>query len=154
MSIMDRFPLPGQTRFFTLRLARGGSRLLVDHIEDLRAAWAAMVADHPTVCGAMVVLPDHLHAVLTLPPGPRAVSVRWAQFRRDFAGRVAPAAPETVWQPEILIEPLPDAAAVNRAMATCWEAPVRLGLAKHPEDWPYSSLHRDLRIAARRRMGV
>ncbi|WP_444452383.1 transposase [Rhodobacter capsulatus] len=76
MSIMDRFPLPGQTRFFTLRLARTGSSLLVDHIKDLRAAWAAMVAEHPTVCVAMVVLPDHLHAVLTLPQGPRAVSAR------------------------------------------------------------------------------
>jgi len=154
MSIMHRFPLPGQTQFFTLRLARAGGSLLVDHIEDLRAAWAAMVAEHPTVCVAMVVLPDHLHAVLTLPQGPRAVSARWSQFRRDFAQRVAPEAPETIWQPEILIQPLRDSAEVNRALAACWEAPVRLGLAKHPEDWPYSSLHRDMRIAARRRVGV
>jgi len=154
MSVMDRFPLPGQTQFFTLRLAQAGSTLLVDRIADLRIAWAAMVAEHPTVCLAMVVLPDHLHAVLTLPPGPRAAANRWQGFRAEFARRVAPKAPEQIWQSDILIQPLRDGVEVNKALAACWNAPVRLGLARVPEDWPYSSLHRDLRVAARRRVGV
>ena len=151
MSIMDRFPLAGQTQFFTLRLAQAGGRLLVEQVGALRLAWAAMAARYPTYCLAVVVLPDHLHAVLTLPPGPRAASTRWAQLRRDFAVQVAPEAPASLWQPKIFKEPLHDAAAVERAVSTCWNAPVRLGLARHPEDWPYSSLHRDLRAAARRR---
>lgn len=148
---MDRFPLPGQTQFFTLRLAQAGSPLLVDRIADLRGAWARMVAELPTVCGAMVVLPDHLHAVLTLPPGPRAASNRWHRLRSLFAQAVRPDAPESLWLPEILTQTLRDGAEVNRALAACWQDPVHHGLVRHPEDWPYSSLHRDLRIAARRR---
>ncbi len=151
---MDRFPLPGQTQFFTLRLAQAGGRLLVEQVAALRLAWVAMAARHPTRCLALVVLPDHLHAVLTLPPGPRAATTRWAHLRRDFAARVAPEAPDSIWQPGISKEPLRDAAEVNRAVAACWNAPVRLGLARHPEDWPYSSLHRDMRAAARRAAGA
>ena len=145
-----RFPLPGQTQFFTLRLAQAGGRLLIEQVAALRLAWAAMAARYPTRCLALVVLPDHLHAVLTLPPEPRAATTRWAKLRGDFAARVAPEAPDSIWQAGIAKEPLHDAAEVNRAVAACWNAPVRLGLARHPEDWPYSSLHRDMRIAAQR----
>jgi putative transposase len=152
MSVMDRFPVPGQTQFFTLRTAQAGGSLLVERITALRAAWAAMVAEQPTICLAMVVLPDHLHAVLRLPPGSKAAAIRWARFRSGFAQAVAPEAPERVWQPDILVQPLRDAGEVNRALAACWDAPVRLGLARSPEDWPYCSLHRDLRQAARRRV--
>ncbi|WP_394328599.1 REP-associated tyrosine transposase [Rhodobacter xanthinilyticus] len=151
MVALSRIPLPGQTRFFTLRLARGETDLLIREIETLRLAWRATVAAHATRCEAMVVLPDHLHAVLTLPPGPREALTRWRCFRDAFARTVRPDAPQTVWEPEILAQDLRDEAEVNRHLALCWQDPVRHGLVRTPEDWPYSSLHRDLRNAARRR---
>ena len=148
---MNRLRLPGQTRFFTLHLAAGQGDLLTARIADLRAAWRLTVAELPTRCEAMVVLPDHLHAVLTLPPGPREALTRWRCFRDAFARTVRPDAPQTVWEPEILAQDLRDEAEVNRHLALCWQDPVRHGLVRTPEDWPYSSLHRDLRNAARRR---
>lgn len=151
MTLFNRIRIPGQTQFFSLRLAQPGSDRLITEIEALRAAWRATVAEYATVCEAMVVLPDHLHAVLTLPPGPRAASQRWQCFRMNFARAVAPEAPETVWEPEILTQPLRDEEDVNRHLALCWHDPVRHGLVSRPEDWPYSSLHRDMRVAARRR---
>jgi putative transposase len=30
-------------------------------------------------------------------------------------------------------------------VAFCWTNPVRHGLVKRPEDWPHSSIHRDIR---------
>ena len=28
----------------------------------------------------------------------------------------------------------------------CWDNPVKHGLAERPEGWPYSSVHRDIRL--------
>ena len=147
---MNRLRLPGQTRFFTLHLAAGQGDLLTARIADLREAWRLTVAELPTRCEAMVVLPDHLHAVLTLPPGAQPATARWRRFRTGFAEALG-RAPEEIWAPEILTQPLETEAEINRALALCWHDPVHHGLAPRPEDWPYSSLHRDMRQAARRR---
>ncbi|GGO50549.1 hypothetical protein SAMN05444398_101974 [Roseovarius pacificus] len=60
--------VPGATVFFTVTLAERGTSLLVDQVEVLRQAVCATRLDHPFYIDAWVVLPDHLHAVWTLPP--------------------------------------------------------------------------------------
>ena len=61
--------VPGGCWFFTVNLLERRRTLLVDHIETLRDA-VARARDHtPFEIDALVVLPDHLHAVWTLPPG-------------------------------------------------------------------------------------
>ena len=57
---------------------------MTDNIEVLRAAYRATVADHPVRCDAMVVLPDHLHAVMTLPDGDADYSGRWRAIKSGF----------------------------------------------------------------------
>ena len=64
--------IPGACYFFTVALADRESRLLVDQIDALRLAYARTVEDLHVFCDAMVVLPDHVHAVWTLPPGDAA----------------------------------------------------------------------------------
>ena len=54
--------------FFTVNLAERKRTLLVDHIDDLRNAVRKVLTDHPFRIDAMVVLPDHLHALWTMPP--------------------------------------------------------------------------------------
>ena len=61
--------VPGGCFFFTVNLLERQQTLLVDHIAGLRASVAATRQGHPFVIDAFVVLPDHLHAVWTLPPG-------------------------------------------------------------------------------------
>ncbi|WP_341503441.1 hypothetical protein [Gallaecimonas sp. GXIMD4217] len=62
-----RSRLAGGTFFFTVNLADRSQTLLGDHIKALRSAFARVKRRHPFHVDAMVVLPDHLHAVWTLP---------------------------------------------------------------------------------------
>jgi putative transposase len=54
-----RFRVPGGTYFF--------SDLLVRHIDVLRWAVRRTRRERPFVIDAWVVLPDHMHCVITLP---------------------------------------------------------------------------------------
>ncbi len=57
----------GASVFFTVNLATRGGELLVDHIDLLREAVVVTKARRPFEIDAWVVLPDHMHAVWTLP---------------------------------------------------------------------------------------
>jgi len=59
--------------------------LLVDHITALREAVAATRRTHGFEICAFVVLPDHLQAVLKLPPGDSDFSTRWRLIKSRFA---------------------------------------------------------------------
>lgn len=81
MSRYRRMYVPGGTYFFTVNLAQRGGDLLLREIDLLRSTHASVVKEHPIQCDAMVVLPDHLHAVWTLPPGDADFSVRWKKIK-------------------------------------------------------------------------
>ena len=55
--------------FFTVNLAERHLHLLTEHIDKLRTAFRETRRHHPFTIDAMVVLPDHLHTVWTLPDG-------------------------------------------------------------------------------------
>ena len=57
----------GATIFFTVNLASRGSDLLVREIVALRTAFHRTLLDRPWCFDAIVVMPDHLHAVVSLP---------------------------------------------------------------------------------------
>ena|ERR1700757_1106483 len=57
----------GGTYFFTLNLADRSSHLLVERVDELRAAVRLVKLRHPFEVVGWVVLPDHLHALWTLP---------------------------------------------------------------------------------------
>jgi putative transposase len=59
--------VPGGTFFFTVTLADRRSAMLVDRVGLLRAAFRSARESKPFAVDAIVVLPDHLHAILTLP---------------------------------------------------------------------------------------
>ena len=61
--------IAGGSFFFTVNLAERRLRLLTEHIDELRAAVRQTRQHRPFTIDAMVVLPDHLHAVWTLPEG-------------------------------------------------------------------------------------
>jgi putative transposase len=58
-----RADVTGGTYFFTINLAERNRTLLVDHVDVLRAVMQKVKAKHPFRIDAMVILPDHLHAV-------------------------------------------------------------------------------------------
>lgn len=75
----------GGSYFFTVNLADRRSRLLTDNIELLRAAFRNVRQRHPFAIDAIVVLPDHLHAIWTLPEGDADFSLRGALIKAGFS---------------------------------------------------------------------
>jgi putative transposase len=69
MSNYRRALVPGGCFFFTVNLLERRQTPLVDQIAGLREAVATTRQGHPFSIDAFVVLPDHLHAVWTLPQG-------------------------------------------------------------------------------------
>jgi putative transposase len=77
--------VPGGTWFFTATLADRRSTALVDHIDALHSAFrAARRASHFAI-DAIVVLPDHLHAILTLPSNDADFPGRWRRIKGNFS---------------------------------------------------------------------
>jgi putative transposase len=81
--------VPGGTFFFTVTLADRRSRALVDHIDALRAAFRTARRERHFAIDAIVILPDHLHTIMTLPEGDADFSGRWRRIKSLFSRRVA-----------------------------------------------------------------
>jgi putative transposase len=62
-----RLNIAGGTFFFTLTLADRGSDLLVRHIDRLRASYRIVQERRPFETVAICIMPDHLHAIWSLP---------------------------------------------------------------------------------------
>src|ERR1700681_3948620 len=77
--------VPGGSYFFTVNLADRRSRLLTEHIELLRGAFRGVHLGHPFTIEATVVLPDHLHAIWTLPEGNAGFATRWRLIKAAFS---------------------------------------------------------------------
>lgn len=69
--------VPGGSYFFTVNLHDRRQDFLTRHWLQLRQAMQAVRADRPFRLNALVVLPDHLHAVWTLPERDADFSSRW-----------------------------------------------------------------------------
>ena len=80
--------VPGGTYFFTVNLLERRRRLLVEHVDALRAAVRSVRDRHPFHVDAWVVLPDHLHCLWTLPSGDADYSRRWKAIKTAFAKAV------------------------------------------------------------------
>jgi putative transposase len=59
--------IQGGTFFFTVTLVDRRSSLLVDHIDALRRALRVTRHERPFAIDVIVILPDHLHAMFSLP---------------------------------------------------------------------------------------
>ena len=77
--------VPGGRWFFTANLLDRRSSLLIDEIETLREATRRTRERHPFRIDAFVVLPDHIHAIWTLPEGDTDFSTRWRLIKIVFS---------------------------------------------------------------------
>lgn len=152
MSRYLRPRLTGAPIFFTVALARRGGTALVDHVGLLRAAVAQTRAERSFHIAAWVVMPDHLHCIWILPEGDCDYSTRWrlikARFSRGLpmgARRESHVARQErgIWQRRFYEHHIRDEADMAAHLWYCWWNPVKHGFVTRPEDWPYSSYHRD-----------
>jgi len=80
-----RSDIKGGSYFFTVNLAERKKTLLTDEIDLLRDVFNKVKKQHPFKLNAMVVLPDHLHVLMTLPINDKDYSTRWALIKAMFA---------------------------------------------------------------------
>ena len=143
---------PGSTYFFTVNLANRSGALLTTHIDILREAVAAVKTAHPFAINAMVILPDHLHAVWTLPPDDAGYALRWRLIKTRFSrampriegrshSRMAKGE-RGIWQRRYWEHEIRDAIDMQRHMDYIHINPLKHGYVAHAADWPYSSIHR------------
>lgn len=81
--------VPGGTYFFTVTLADRRSRALVENVGALRSAFRLARLQRPFAIDAIVILPDHLHSIVTLPEGDSDFPSRWRQIKSSFSRQVA-----------------------------------------------------------------
>jgi putative transposase len=82
--------VPGGTFFFTVALLERRLGLLTENIGLLRGAFAEVRRQHPFSVRAIVVLPDHLHCIWTLPDGDSDFSTRWQGIKWRFSRALPP----------------------------------------------------------------
>ena len=75
----------GGTYFFTVNLLERDQTLLVDQVDLLRDVVRKVRQQRPFFIDAWVVLPDHMHAVWTLPQGDSDYSGRWREIKKSFS---------------------------------------------------------------------
>ncbi len=157
MADYRRWLVPGGTFFFTVvtrervplfedEVAR---RLLGEKIRACQTLW-------PFEINAIVLLPEHLHAIWSLPPGDAAYPRRWGWIKKEFTkawlscgGREQPMTASRrqrndrgVWQPRYWEHTIQDEDDFDRHFDYIHYNPVKHGLVRCPKDWPHSSFHR------------
>ena len=146
--------VPGGTFFFTLALADRRSSVLVEHVQLLRSAFRDVRDRTPFSVDAIVVLPDHLHTMLSLPTGDSDFSGRWKAIKSKFTrGVVASgvAIPRNqrgeylLWQRRFWEHTIRDEQDFERCANYVHFNPVKHRLVSSPVEWPFSSLHRYIR---------
>ncbi|MBB4658637.1 REP-associated tyrosine transposase [Parvularcula dongshanensis] len=128
----------GGTFAFTVCLADRRQTTLTDNIGIMREAYRATCRDAPFRTLAICVLPNHLHAVWTLPEGDADYSRRW----RSFKLRVTHAIGRRVWQPRYWEHTIRDGGDLANHVNYVHYNPVKHGHAENMDDWPHSSWHR------------
>jgi putative transposase len=79
---------PGATFFFTVVTHERRPILTTEHGRScMRKSLLDVKARRPFDLVAIVLLPDHLHAVWTLPHGDSDFTLRWSQIKEGFTRR-------------------------------------------------------------------
>ncbi|MEI8362605.1 MAG: transposase [Betaproteobacteria bacterium] len=160
MTHCRRINQAGATYFFTLVTYRRRAFLCnQDVLKALRDAIDKTRAQYPFTIDAWVILPDHMHAIWTLPPDDADFANRWRLIKRY----VTLACGVTLYQPNLMT-----ASKTKHRESTLWQRrywehlirddddyakhmdyvhfnPVKHGLVNRVLDWPHSSFHRHAR---------
>ena len=150
-----RSNIAGGTFFFTVNLADRSSRLLTDHIELLRHSVRKVRQAHRFQIMAMVVLPEHMHAMWRLPCGDCDYPLRWSLVKAGFSRALdrqehirasrARKRERGIWQRRYWEHQIRDDSDLARHVAYIHINPVKHGYTTAPTDWPHSSIHRYIR---------
>ena len=148
---------PGGTFFFTLVTYRR-ARFLCDDVARtlLRAAIEQRRSKYPFRTDAMVLLPDHQHAIWTLPEGDADFSRRWGLIKKSFTqawtatggweGAISDSRERNrrrgVWQRRFWEHTIRDERDYEKHLDYIHYNPIKHGHVKCAHAWKWSSFHR------------
>ena len=156
MTQYRRIYTQGATWFFTVNLVkRRNNPLLINQIDNLRNAFRYVKERKPYTINAIVVLPDHLHCIWTLPEGDADYSIRWRLLKANFSRAI----PEGeymsqsrikrnergIWQRRFWAHWIVDQEDFNNHFDYIHWNPVKHGYVKRVSDWPHSSFHQQVK---------
>jgi putative transposase len=146
-----RANVAGGTYFFTVNLADRSTDTLVRHVDELREVINQVKEKHPFSMLAMVVLPEHLHAIWRLPPEDADYPTRWSLIKSGFSRRLerserigasrSTKRERGIWQRRYWEHQIRDEADLVRHVDYIHFNPVKHGWVPRPVDWPHSTLH-------------
>ena len=150
-----RHELSGRPIFVTIK-SLPHCAILVEQRDVLRAAIATVQSRRPFVIAALVLLPDHLHAIFDLRPEDEDFSTRISVMKVLFSKRIAVedeslSASRSVrrergiWQRRFYEHIIRDERDLQNHIDYIHINPVKHGYVKRVQDWPHSSFHRYVR---------
>ncbi|NMB53243.1 MAG: transposase [Leptolinea sp.] len=153
--------IPGGTYFFTivtfnrehLFSDKTACRLLID-------TWKDVQSRHPFTNIAACILPDHIHAIWTLPEDDDSYPIRWKEIKRLFTkeytrnhqdGIVRTRSQQlqgeaTIWHRRYWEHTIRDQDDLNAHIDYVHINPLKHGLVSMVKDWPWSSFHRYVKM--------
>ncbi len=146
---------PGSSYFFTLVTHNRRSILCEsENIELLRDSFRRVIQQHPFKIDAIVILPNHIHCIWTLPKEDADFSTRWRLIKSWFSrrchnqyqGQVSASrqskGEKAIWQRRFWEHLIRDEQDFMNHADYIHYNPVHHGLVLSPKDWQYSSFHR------------
>ncbi len=152
MTRYRRATIAGGTYFFTVNCAeRYGNHLLTDNVDLLRQSFRKVITNHPFYIDAIVILPEHLHCIWTLPDDDVDYKTRWGLIKAGFS-RAIPAGERRsasrikrgergIWQRRYWEHVIRDEGDFERHVDYIHCNPVKHGWVRRVRDWRYSSFH-------------
>jgi putative transposase len=150
-----RAKIAGGTYFFTVVTHDRRPFLCEpDNISLLREAFRFIMQNHPFTIEAIVILPEHLHCIWTLPDEEDNFSTRWRLIKEYFSRRCDRAhwgessmsrqkkQESAIWQRRFWEHCIKDEKDFVNHVEYIHYNPVKHGLVKSPKDWEYSSFSR------------
>lgn len=142
----------GASYFFTINLADRSSYLLTKEIETLRYAFKTVKQKHPFHIDAIVILPDHLHMLCTMPDNDADFSKRIKLIKYYFSYHISKTelisnsrrkkSERGIWQRRFWEHYIRDEADYYAHIDYIHINPVKHNHVKQVKDWQYSSFHR------------
>lgn len=153
-----RKKIAGGTYFFTV-VTHNRRQFLCEpeNIELLRNAFRSVMQRHPFTLDAIVILPEHLHCIWTLPDGEDNFSTRWRLIKDHFSRKCSPQywgesstsrqkkQEKAIWQRRFWEHHIQDEDDYIHHVEYIHYNPVKHGLVQYAKEWEYSSFERYVR---------
>lgn len=126
-------------------------------IINLRQAFQQEIKRRPFVIDAIVIMPDHIHAIWTMPTEDADYSMRWRNIKREFTKNIPESqrpktnssrqhkSEQAIWQRRFWEHRIRNEQDFAQHVNYVHYNPVKHGYVNRPVDWPHSSIHRYIR---------